>query len=446
MPLSNDTGVVIEVAALGRGTASEGREEEELLVPSAELAALKEELEAAKRDAKQIANRLALLKGISEVALADRELPQTLDEILRRVRQGLPADSATLLLRDGEREFLRVSTSQGVGCSQVEVSVRMGQGLSGRVAAEGRSLAVDDVSTLSPVDVLLGDHVASAAAVPLLNAGLVTGVLQVARIAPRHVGAEELHLLEEVAARLVAVLDRHRLLEAERQARAQAEAAVRQRDEVLAIVAHDLRNPLNRISLSASRLQESSGAGADPRSWQLMQRGVKDMDRLIEDLLDVSRMEAGALQVNRTELPLAPLLAELEEQFAELARSKGVELACRTDPPSLHVLADRRRLTQALSNLVDNALRLTPSCGKVMVAAQPAPGYVEFAVRDTGPGIPADQLPHLFDRFWQGARARRGGAGLGLAIVKGIVEAHGGRIFAESTPGEGATFRFWIPA
>jgi signal transduction histidine kinase len=160
----------------------------------------------------------------------------------------------------------------------------------------------------------------------------------------------------------------------------------------------------------------------------------------------VSRMEAGGLQLDRSQLPLPPLLAELQEQFGELARSRGVALACDADPAIPHVLADHRRLVQALSNLIDNALRLTPSGGTVTVQALPAPGYVEFAVRDTGPGIPADQLPHLFDRFWQGARARRGGAGLGLAIVKGIVEAHGGRLFAESRPGEGATFRFWIPA
>lgn len=238
---------------------------------------------------------------------------------------------------------------------------------------------------------------------------------------------------------------RCRLGEAERLAQAQAEAALRQHDEVLAIVAHDLRNPLNRISLTASVLRESLGAGADPRPWELMQRGVKDMDRLIQDLLDVSRMEAGALKVDRLELPIAPLLTGLHDQFAELARSRGVELVCRTDRATPHALADRTRLLQALSNLIDNALRLTPSGGTVTLEALPGPGYVEFAVRDTGPGIPTDQLPHLFDRFWQGARARRGGAGLGLAIVKGIVEAHGGRVFAESSPGKGATFRFWIP-
>ena len=400
----------------------------------------------ARRAAKQVEHRLDLLKGISEVALADYDLSAAFDEILQRLRDGLPADSATLLLRDPERDALRVRASRGAACSEIAPSVRIGQGLCGRVAAQGRSMTMADVASTAADHAPVRDHPSSAAAVPLLNIGRVVGVLQVGRAEGRQFDTEELHRLAAVSARLVAVLDRQRLLELERQARARAEAAVRQRDEVLAIVAHDLRNPLNRISLSASRLRESCGAATDPRAWELMQRGVKDMDRLIEDLLDVSRMESGALQLDRSEVPLLPLLTELQEAFTELARSKGVELACRTDPASLSVLADRRRLMQALSNLLDNALRLTPSGGKVTVMAQPASGHVEFAVSDTGPGVPAEQLPHLFDRFWQGARARRGGAGLGLAIVKGIVEAHGGRVFAESTPGAGATFHFWIPA
>jgi signal transduction histidine kinase len=432
------------------GSTVESRQVEELEEARAELVREHERLlsalraeEEAKRATKTIAQRFALLKSISEVALANGESAVAVEEILDHLREGLPADCAALLLRDEDSDLLRVRACKGAGGSAVDMSVRIGQWLAGRVAAEGRSATMDDACAVAP---LIGDQAGSAAAVPLLSAGRVLGVLQVGMANRRHVGAEDVHLLEEVAARLVAVLDRQRLLEAERQARAQAEAALRQRDEVLAIVAHDLRNPLNRISMSASWLRESIGAQTGPQPWDVMQRGVRDMDRLIQDLLDVSRMEGGALRVERSELPLAPLLAELQEQHAELARAKGVSLSCRADTEIPYVLADRKRLVQALSNLVDNALRLTPSGGTVAVEALGVPGYVEFVVRDSGPGIPADQLPHLFDRFWQGARARRGGAGLGLAIVKGIVEAHGDRVFAESRPGEGATFRFWIAA
>jgi signal transduction histidine kinase len=418
----------------------------ELASCQARLAQALQAAEEARADTQRIARRFDLLKGISELALAEEEPAQALEDIVRRLREQLPADCATLLLRAAESDLLRVRASDGVAGIGSEVSVRFGQCLSGRVAAEGRSVVLDDVSAADAAEPLLRAHAGSAAAVPLIKAGQILGVLEVAMRERRHLEPEDVRLLEAVATRLVAVLDRQRSLDAERRARAQAEAAVRQHDEVMAIVAHDLRNSLNRISLSASFLRESLGPDADPRPWELMQRGAKDMDRLIQDLLDVSRMEAGGLQLDRSQLPLAPLLAELQEQFGDLARSRGVELACHADPAVPPVLADRRRLLQALSNLVDNALRLTPAGGSVTIEARPAPGYVEFAVRDTGPGIPAEHLPHLFDRFWQGARARRGGAGLGLAIVKGIVEAHEGRLFAESRPGEGALFRFWIPA
>ena len=408
--------------------------------------ALPEELARERAQLQSVRRRFELLKGVSEAALTDGEPAVALEDVLRRLQEGLPAHCATLLLRDQDSDVLRVRASIGEGDIEPDIAIRFGQRLSGRAAAERRSLAVDDVSAAELGEPLLRAHAGSAVAVPLVKAGAVLGVLEVAGADRRRFDPEDIPLLEAVAMRLVAVLDRQRSLDAERRARAQAEAAVRQHDEVLAIVAHDLRNPLSRIALSASFLRESMGAQADPRPWELMLRGIRDMDRLIQDLLDVSRMEAGSLQLDRSQLKLAPLLGELQEQFRDLARSKGVALLARPDPGVLDVLADRRRLVQALSNLIDNALRLTPPGGTVTVEARPAPGYVEFAVRDTGPGIPADQLPHLFDRFWQGARARRGGAGLGLAIVKGIVESHGGRVFAESTPGGGATFRFWIPA
>jgi signal transduction histidine kinase len=426
-------------------TAEKIRVSPELTACQSRLTEAEEELDRERARAQAVERRFAVLKGIFELALTDEEPAQALDDIVRRLRQELPADWVALLLRDPDSDLLRVRASDRAARFGNEISVRLGQSLSGRVAAEGRPVALDDVSLAEGNEPLIREHAGSAAAVPLLKAGQVLGVLEVATVERRPLEPEDIHLLEAVATRLVAVLDRQRSLDAERRARAQAEAAVRLHDEVLAIVAHDLRNPLNRISLSASFLRESLGPNADPRPWELMQRGVKDMDRLIQDLLDVSRMEAGALQLDRSQLPLAPLLAEVEDQFRELARSRGVGLACHADSAVPNVLADRRRLVQAVSNLIDNALRLTPRGGTVTVEALPAPGYVEFVVRDTGPGIPAEHLPHLFDRFWQGARARRGGAGLGLAIVKGIVEAHGGRIFAESRPGEGAVFRFWIP-
>jgi signal transduction histidine kinase len=177
-----------------------------------------------------------------------------------------------------------------------------------------------------------------------------------------------------------------------------------------------------------------------------MERSVRDMDRLVRDLLDVSRLEAGGLRLEPTPVAVSALLSDLAEQFAELAASRRVGLECVAPDGLPAVRADRARLLQALSNLLDNAFRVTPAGGTVAISAAAMHDLVEFSVRDTGPGIPAEQLPHLFDRFWQGTRERRGSSGLGLTIVKGIVDAHGGRLAVESRVGEGTSFRFWIPA
>jgi len=306
-------------------------------------------------------------------------------------------------------------------------------------------VVLSDLGEASFVNPIVREHLGSLAGAPMIVEDRLVGVLQAATLRPRSYSPEEVSLLRAAAERLASAVERQRLWDAETAARAAAQAAVRQRDEVLAIVAHDLRNPLNRIMMSSAILKDDVPGEAPARAVAIIQNAVRGMDRLIRDLLDVSRVEAGGLPLERTEVAVAPLLAELSEQFDALARSRSVALTAAAAEP-LTVAADRGRLLQALSNLLDNALRLTPSGGSVTIDAVRSHPHVEFRVADTGPGIAAEQLPHVFDRFWQGTRERRGSAGLGLAIVKGIVEAHGGRVSVESKAGEGTTFRLWIPA
>jgi signal transduction histidine kinase len=172
------------------------------------------------------------------------------------------------------------------------------------------------------------------------------------------------------------------------------------------------------------------------------------MNRLIQDLLDVTRVEAGQVALERAALPTRAVVAEAIEAQKTLAAAASVELRLDAGEHLPDLFADRHRVLQVLENLIGNALKFTPSGGRVTVGAVPRAGSVLCYVRDTGSGIPAEDQPHLFDRFWQ-ARLRRAekrsGAGLGLAIVKGIVEAHGGRIWVESAPGEGSTFYFTLP-
>lgn len=227
----------------------------------------------------------------------------------------------------------------------------------------------------------------------------------------------------------------------------EAERAARLRDDVLAVVSHDLRNPLNVVLTSTSFLLEF-GASQPPRASQqleLIRRSATQMNRLIQDLLEISVIEAGRLSVESRPEPVDALLEEACVMFAHAAGEGGVELACEPPGAAVHVRADRQRVNQVLGNLIGNALKFTPRGGRIVIRAQREGDFVRFAVSDTGAGIGADELPHVFERFWQARQSRQGGAGLGLAISRGIVEAHGGRIHAESTVGVGSTFGFTLP-
>jgi len=243
--------------------------------------------------------------------------------------------------------------------------------------------------------------------------------------------------------------ERERLLAAEHEARTAAEAAVRARDEVLRIVAHDIGNSLSAVKIHALVLERTLPAGDEGGEARKRTGAIRDltaqMDRLRQDLLDVAAIEAGRLSVEPVELEVGAVVAEAVAALAGVAAEKGVALSSSAEPGLPRVFADRERVLQVLANLCGNAVKFTPVAGTVEVRAEAADGEVRVSCTDTGPGISADDLPHVFDRFWQARSTRRAGAGLGLAIAKGIVEAHGGTLSADSTPGEGSTFAFTLP-
>ncbi len=238
------------------------------------------------------------------------------------------------------------------------------------------------------------------------------------------------------------------LAESERR-REEAEAAVRSRDEVLSIVSHDLRNPVSTVAMSVALLQDREILLDDKqRETQLavIARSAARMDRLIRDLLDVAVIESGRLTISGRDEDPGALLTEVFDAFRPLAAEKEVTLDLQVTPGLRTVRADRDRIVQALSNYMNNAVKFTPPGGRIVLRASPEPeGGVRFTVSDTGPGIPAEELPHVFDRFWQAKRTAHLGSGLGLAIAKGIADAHRGRSWAESTPGEGSSFHLTVP-
>jgi signal transduction histidine kinase len=229
-----------------------------------------------------------------------------------------------------------------------------------------------------------------------------------------------------------------------------AEQASRAREQMMAVVSHDLRNPLATVQMAVTFMLEEmvpDDAAHVPERQQLqaIHRSADRMRRLIQDLLNVAAIEAGQLVVTRTPLAVDLLVADALELLRPLAAAKRIALVSELSSSLPRVSADRERVLQVFSNLGGNAIKFTGEDGRIEIRAIARDATVEFAVRDTGPGIAPEDLPHIFDRFWQARKMARAGVGLGLAIAKGIVESHGGAIRVESEPGRGSNFTFTLP-
>jgi signal transduction histidine kinase len=269
----------------------------------------------------------------------------------------------------------------------------------------------------------------------------------------------------EVLLRVENLLDARVLHVNERRARERAELAearaallAHERERLLAVVAHDLRNPLGAIAMYSemlASLQPDDGAG-DPYTRDALasiHSSATAMQRLVEDLLDAGSLRQGALGLHRTERRVAAAFEEAERMLRPLADAGAVRLTFEAAPNAETIVApvDQQRIVQLLSNIVGNGIKFTPPGGEVSVRYEIDADAVTGSVSDTGTGIPTDELPHLFAAFWRGDGAQhrsgdaRRGVGLGLWIAQSIVEAHGGTLRVESVPGKGTTFRFVLP-
>jgi signal transduction histidine kinase len=286
----------------------------------------------------------------------------------------------------------------------------------------------------------------SSIAMPMIARGRTFGAIFFAVTAEsrRRYGARDLALAAEVGRRAASAIDHALLYQA-------SEQAARSRDQLMAVVAHDLKNPLSTIQLALRVFVDKDGerdaAGERMERFALaaMDRAVTRMQRLIHDLLDMSRTDAGKLSLHARPVQPAALVSDAVDAHSTIAASRRITLEGDADGALPDVSVDRVRIDQVFSNLIGNALKFAPEGGHVRVAAARAGDEVCFVVEDDGPGIAADDLPRLFDRFWQAGKTARGGTGLGLTIAKAMVEAHGGRVAVESTPGVGSRFSFTVP-
>ena len=277
--------------------------------------------------------------------------------------------------------------------------------------------------------------------VPLVARNTPLGVIVFASAKPQHRYAAKDVALGQRLAGAAALATHNAILYHD------AQEAVSSRDEVLAIVSHDLRSPLNTIGMSSQLLLELTMDDTQrKRHLEIIDRAKTRMDRLIQDLVDVTRVEAGkGLTIAQKPEHVSTLVRDACDGFSLQAREKGVQLGCVVPDETPDVRVDFGRINQVLSNLIGNALKFTPEGGRIDLRVREEKGMVLVSVQDTGPGIPVEDLERVFRRFWQAPRAARQGAGLGLAISRGIVEQHGGRMWATSQEGKGTTFHFTLP-
>lgn len=386
----------------------------------------------------------ARVDAVRATGLLDAPPHPELVLLTRLAARAAHAPIAWVALLDDRREFFQTGRSLPADW-QAARQIPVGESLCRHTVAAGVPLVLDDVEAHpdgAAVQAALRAGVRAYLGVPLRAAGVgVVGTVCVADRVPRRWTPADTVVVRDVAEAARWVV-RRALRDTRRAHAADGHRAV------LGFVAHDLRNPLHVI-LTAVELARMEAAGADVRAadpLRLIERAARRMGRLVQDLLDETAMETGRLTLERAPCRPGALLHAAAAEERALADRSRVALEVEPARRLPAVCADRERVLQVLTNLVGNALKFTPAGGRVVLGAADERDGVRFWVRDDGPGIPAEARRHLFDPFWQ-ARPDSRGVGLGLAIARGLVEAHGGRVWADAgAGGRGTVFHFLLPS
>jgi signal transduction histidine kinase len=388
---------------------------------------------------------LVLLEVVRELAHL-RELEDIMALVRRAARQLSGADGVTFVLREGD--LVHYADEEAISPLWKGRRFPIHACISGWVMIHRMPAVIEDIyaDERIPADAYRSTFVKSLAMVPIRRADPIgsIGAYWAERTMP---GTRQVALLQALADSAAVAVENGRLYSAERAARQAAEAETRLRKELLAMVSHDLRNPLGVITMTTSLLGPLLAPlnGRARNHLDTINRSALRMDRLIHDLLDFAAIEAGSFRLAPVPLTITTLMEQAAE-LGPLAHERGIGLELRPPERDIAVRCDPDRIHQVFSNLVGNAVRYTPAGGLIQLAATIRENQVELSVSDTGTGIAPDVLPVLFDRVQRPpARVPGSGVGLGLSITRGIVEAHGGSLRVVSEVGRGTTFLFTLP-
>jgi len=408
----------------------------------------------ARREAEALTNQLAALQKVTDAALGHLSLTDLLAESLKRIREVLYVDTVAILLLEREENELVAWAAQGLE-EEVELGVRIpvGRGFAGNIVAKAKPIIISEVENADLFNPLLREKgIKSLLGVPMMIEGRPMGVLHVGAFKHTNFKEEQVRLLQSAADRIALAVENARLYQFEKSARAEAEAANRAKDEFLTILSHELRTPLTPIIGWVHMMENGILPEHDfQKALGVINKNAYNLKRLISDLLDMSAILSGKLRIEEHSVAIAPVLEESVETMRLFASEVKVELQVEmsSEMPAVTIKGDTNRLNQIFCNVLHNAIKFSPERGVVTASLTASDADVFVTITDQGEGIPANFLPHVFERFRQadGSRTRSyGGLGLGLSLVKSFVSVHGGTIEVESAgAGQGSTFIITFP-
>lgn len=415
-----------------------------------ELADLLAREQRARLELETAMNRMRQVQTVTEVALSHLSLDKLLAELLDRVRDAIDVDTVTILLLE-EGDTLVAWATKGLDLD-LHIHVPVGSGFAGRIAAQKAPLVIDNVDNADLYTPFLREHgVKTLLGVPLLLEGRVLGVLHVGRRSPRPFSADDTRLLQLVAFRVALAIDNARLFAEEREARQEAEAANRAKDEFLTTLSHELRTPLTPV-IGWVHMVRTGMLPPDEidHGLSVIEKNAHALKRLINDLLDMTAILSGKMRMEELPVHITRVLNEAVETARPFAESRNVHIEVSfRDWHDEVVTGDSTRLGQVFGNLLHNAIKFSAAGGQIHVTCATEDDDVVMTFADQGVGITPDFLPRVFEKFVQadGSKTRaHGGLGLGLSLVKSFTEAHHGTVEAQSAgAGHGSRFIVCLP-
>jgi signal transduction histidine kinase len=400
-------------------------------------------------------HRLERLLEVSRSLGSSSELDEMLQSVVDAACELTDSESSSILLYEAETDLLKFVAGTKTEKEVLKrLRVPLDSSIAGKVYTQGKSLLIQNARTdpqmYRDVERELGATVVSMVAVPMVFRGDTIGTLEAVN---KHNGynytGEDVTILETLASQAAVAILSTLMLEEMQSAYKELEESERKKTDFIAIASHELRTPLGLILGHASYLYDTCRDEEIKRGLEVIMRSATKLKKIIEDFSTFKMLKAGTGQLFHKECDLAALARSVLDSFRETALRSRISLMADLPPGRLIVDGDLEKLSLVISNLMENALTFTNPGGHVLLSGEKLPGYVKISVIDDGIGIPAKDLPRVFDRFYQvedHLTRRHGGMGLGLAVAKAMIEMHHGQIWVESVEGKGSNFSFLLPA